>query len=93
MTDITNTNLEAALLDQKVAGAFEMPYAFVAVINKDGWQLGVAVANECGYHPIDGKTFADELAAREWADGLNRHIGLTADDAMCVVISTMCGRA
>jgi hypothetical protein len=92
MTDITNTHLEAALIDQNVAGAFaDKAYAFVAVVERKGWQLGVAVANERGYHPIAGKTFSDQADAKEWADGLNRHIGRTDDDVASIVISTMGG--
>ena len=92
MTDITDTHLEAAILDQKVAGAFEgQRYAFVAVVGKDGWQLGVAVQEEQGYNPIDGKTFKDQAEAKQWADGLNRHIGLSEDDYFEIVTSTMRG--
>jgi hypothetical protein len=93
MTDITSKSLEAALLDQSVAGAFfDKTYAYNAVYN-NGWQLGVAVANERGYHPIAGKTFEDQAEAKEWADGLNAHIGLTKDAIARIIISTMGGRA
>jgi len=90
--DITSRNLEAAILDQKVAGTFrDKRYAFVTVLADDGWQLGVAVEDEPGYSPITGKTFQDRAAAREWADGLNQHIGLTTHAAQNIVISTMRG--
>jgi hypothetical protein len=93
MTDITNTNLEAAIIDQTVAGAFpDTTYAFVAVYEDAAWRLGVAIANERGYNPVGGKTFEREAEAREWADGLNEHIGLSADRAALIVISTMGGR-
>jgi hypothetical protein len=89
MTDITSTHLEAALIDQKVAGAFfDKAYAFVPVYN-EGWQLGVAVMYEGGYNPIAGKTFKDQNEAREWADGLNAHMGLTEQAAARIVCSTM----
>lgn len=88
--DITNTHLEAALLDQKVAGEFRgKPYAFVPVLHDTGYILGVAVANEPGYSPITGKTFEDRGRAREWADGLNKHIGLSDEQAMAIVLSSM----
>jgi len=89
--DFTSTNLEAALLDQVVAGTFTKPYAFVAVAVKDGWALGVAVANEGGYSPTT-KKFDSEQEAREWAQGLNEHIGLSDDEAIRIVISTMGGK-
>ena len=89
--DITSTHLEAAMLDQVVAGTFTKPYAFVAVVAEPGWILGVAVANERGYNPT-GKTFSTELEAREWAQGLNEHIGWTDDEVMRIVISTMGGQ-
>jgi hypothetical protein len=92
MTDITDTHLEAAIIDQCVAGAFhDRPYAFVAVIDESGWQLGVAVANERGYNPIAGKTFAAQAEAKQWADGLNAHIGRDEDSVIAIICSTMGG--
>jgi hypothetical protein len=92
MTDITNSHLEAAIIDQKVAGAFAgKRYAFAAVIQKDGWQLGVAVENEPGYSPVDGKTFTLQAEAKQWAEGLNKHIGLSDEDALSIIITTMRG--
>ena len=92
--DITNQNLEAAMLDQKVAGLFSgKRYAFVAVAvgrgSGKGYQLGVAVANEHGFSPIGGKSFSRYSEAKEWAEGLNRHIGLSKDDEFDIVISSM----
>jgi hypothetical protein len=89
--DITTTNLEAAIIDQKVAGEFRNKrYAFVAII-EDGYSLGVAVENEQGYCPLKGKTFETYDEAKHWATGLNEHIGLTASQAMDIVGSTMFG--
>jgi hypothetical protein len=91
VTDFTVLNLEAALLDQIVAGRFfDKPYAFVAVIGDDGWQLGVAVANQNGY-TATSKTFTTETEAREWADGLNRHIGIAKETEIRIIVSTMGG--
>ena len=93
MTSITSRHLEAAIIDQSVAGSFpDDPYAFIAVIGDGGWQLGVAVANQRGYNPIPGKTFKDQDEAKEWAEGLNKHIGVSADVAAHIIISTMGGR-
>lgn len=93
MTDITNTHLEAAIIDQNVAGAFSgKTYAFLAVIANGGWRLGVAVANERGYNPISGKTFTDQGEAHRWAHGLNEHIGVDVDTALNIIVSTMGGR-
>jgi hypothetical protein len=93
MSDLTQTHLEAAIIDQSAAGAFPGKlYAFVAVIGGGGWQLGVAVANEPGYNPIPGKTFKTQAEAKEWADGLNKHIGRDADTVMAIVCSSMGGR-
>ena len=78
--DITSKYLEAALLDQSIAGAFQgKPYAHIAVCTNRGWVLGVAVANERGYNSTN-KKFETEKDAKEWADGLNEHIGLTKDE-------------
>jgi hypothetical protein len=93
MTDITSTHLEAAIIDQNVAGTFhDKVYAFIAIVENGDWQLGVAVANERGYHPISGKTFKDQAEAKEWADGLNRHIGRDAENVAWIIVSTMGGR-
>lgn len=93
MTDITNTHLEAAIIDQSVAGSFpDKVYAFTAVIGEGGWQLGVAIANESGYNPISGKTFKDQAEAKQWADGLNKHIGRDDDSVLAIICSTMGGR-
>jgi hypothetical protein len=90
--DITNRHLEAAIIDQKVAGEFSgKRYAFAAVVEKGGYQLGVAVANESGYHPISGKTFDRYEEAKLWARELNAHIGLSPDEALDIVGSTMRG--
>jgi hypothetical protein len=54
--------------------------------------LGVAVANEYGYHPVAGKTFRYRHDASEWADGLNEHIGLLKDEVWEIMCSSMRGR-
>jgi hypothetical protein len=91
--DITTKYLEAAFIDQRVAGTFgDSPYAYVAVLAEHGWKLGIAVANEDGYSPIVGTTFDTQAEAKEWSDGLNEHIGLTPDQVMRITISTMGGR-
>lgn len=88
---ITSKYLEAALIDQVAAGAFHgKDYAFVKVIEEGGWKLGVAVKNEPGYHPFK-HVFKTEAEAKEWADGLNTHIGLTERRATEIVCSTMFG--
>lgn len=91
MTDITTTKLAAAVIDQKVAGAFRgKTYAFVAVMDRVGaWQLGVAVEDEPGYNPIEGKAFDTREEATLWANGLNDHIGLSNEDAARIITTTM----
>lgn len=94
MTDITTTNLDLAIIDQIVAGSFAgRTYAFTTAANDKGQHiLAVAVANELGYHPIDGKTTRNLIEAERWAEGLNEHIGLSEESALSIVISTMGGR-
>jgi hypothetical protein len=65
-------NIEMAVIDQVVAGQFShQVYAFSAVHGEKGWQLVVAVANESGYNPVEGKIFEEESEARRWAAELN----------------------
>jgi hypothetical protein len=94
MSDITNRNFEAAIIDQHVAGAFAgQRYAFTPVLDRLGfWALGVAVQDESGYSPIVGKTFGSHPEAKAWADGLNEHIGLSQDEAIEIVCSSMRGK-
>jgi hypothetical protein len=97
--DPTNGSLEAALLDQKVAGMYDTKeYAYVAV-TRDGkndkpFGVGIAVLDEPGYTPIDGGLFQfdkyDEASA--FAAGMNKHIGLNENAAVRIVASTMMGR-
>lgn len=92
MADITDNNLALAILDQKVAGAFNgKAYAYHAVINDNGWTLGIAVKDERGYNPIDGLSYETESEAKTVANGMNGHIGLSRDQATDIVISTMRG--
>ena len=89
---ITNEHLDAAIIDQKVAGEFQgKVYAFAAIVDANGYGLGVAVANENGYSPIQGKTFNNYDEAKRWARELNAHIGLSQDEALDIVGSTMRG--
>jgi hypothetical protein len=93
MTDITNTNLHAALIDQYVAGVMgKKRYAFTPVYvddNSGAWGIGIAVENEQGYHPLAGLDFARREDAERYADGLNEHIGLTEAQAINIVVTTM----
>lgn len=87
---ITSEHLEAAIIDQTVAGQFAgQRYAFLTLGCNNGFELAVAVADQCGYNPIAGKTFDSQGEAKIWADGLNRHIGLTDEDALKIILSTM----
>lgn len=91
--DITTKHLDLAIIDQMVAGSFAgQRYAFTqAYTDKGQYVLAVAVANESGYCPIEGKTTRDLAEAQTWADGLNAHIGLTQREALHIVASTMGG--
>lgn len=87
---ITSEHLEAAIIDQTVAGQFAgKRYAFVTVCGKEHYGLAVAVANDSGYNPIGGKNFDSQGEAKAWADGLNHHIGLTDEEALKIILSTM----
>lgn len=93
MRNITQTHLEAAIIDQEVAGIFgriSKRWCYVAVMRGDGeWGLGVAVEDEQGYHPIDGKTFPTRAEASEWANGLNDHVGLSETESTAIIVSSM----
>lgn len=95
MTDITSINLNAAILDQKIAGLFRnKPYAFVAVLVENlpfPWGIGIAVENERGYNPVDSKLFNwdSHSAAEDFVDAMNRHIGLSRREALDLVVTTM----
>lgn len=66
-------------------------YAYVAVMSGDTYGLGLAVANERGYHPIplhwaQADTFN---SAHDLADEMNEKIGLNLEAAARIVCSTM----
>jgi hypothetical protein len=87
---ITSEHLEAAIIDQTVAGTFTgQRYAYMTVGGQNGYELAIAVANQHGYNPVSGKIFGSQGEAKIWADGLNRHIGLTDEDALNIILSTM----
>ena len=92
--DPTHGNLEAAILDQAVAGMFNgKTYAYVAVIRETGkpWGIGVAVLGETGYNPIASETFTwdKEEDAKEFCDGMNFHIRLDTKEVSTIIASTM----
>lgn len=95
MADITSYNLNAALLDQQIAGAFAgKKYAFVAVVSDTSaktFGVGIAVKDEPGYHPIESKIFQwdDYEEATAFCKQMNLHIGLDAVEVARIVTSTM----
>lgn len=94
IADPTHGSLEAAILDQKVAGTFgDQPYAYVPVYAQGTkWGLGIAIENEQGYSPIGGMEFNSSDEAKKFADGMNMHIGLDPLTATKIVCSTMRGK-
>jgi hypothetical protein len=94
MSDPTHNWLEAAILDQAIAGLFgNKAYAFVAVLRSGPkpWGVGVAVVEERGYHPIDTEifSFAKREEAEDFCDGMNRHIGLSRLGTVRIIASSM----
>ena len=94
IADPTNRRLEAALLDQKVAGEFhDKDYAYVPVMNHNGkpWAIGIAVEGEHGYSPIvaEAFTYDNRDDAADFCDGMNMHIGLEKIRAIEIVVSSM----
>jgi hypothetical protein len=97
--DPTQQSIEAAILDQKVAGTMgDDPYAYVAVLNhRPGkmWAIGIAVEDQAGYVPIEADimfTFDRREEVDAFVGGMNKHIGLTPDRAARIVISSMRGK-
>lgn len=94
MQDITIENLEAALLDQKIAGKMrDKSYCYTPVFDGEHWRPGIAVEGEAGYNPIVGGSFAWDHPdpAWEFCERMNTHIGLSDLDAARITTSTMRG--
>lgn len=91
--DPTQRSLEAAILDQTVAGTFEdKPYAYAAVLNQGSgkmWAIGIAVEDEAGYNPVAGFEFDTQAEVDAFVDGMNKHIGLTKLKATEIIASSM----
>ena len=98
MKDPTTMWLDAALLDQVVAGKFHgRPYAFVPiyrspdVFSRNIWGIGIAVEGEHGHYPVAHPSFTwaarDEAAA--FCEGMNRHVGLSPLREVEIVASSM----
>ena len=95
--DPTHTSLEAAFLDQKVAGQFHgMDYVYVPSLMDNGmWCVGIAVANEDGHYPIRGSSefeFDRFDLCVIFCHGMNRHIRVPLDHVAEIIASTMGGR-
>lgn len=76
-------------IEEKFAGKV---YAYTAVIDKDyGSALGIAVANEPGYCPINGYwAHSDNYTEMSrHADELNAELGLSLKQAAIIVCSTL----
>lgn len=69
--------------------------AYVAIIGGlpdhpvAGSYLGIAVQGEHGYLPVRGGPWPDHTAAQAEADRRNQQLGLTKDQAIKIVLSSM----
>lgn len=73
------------------------PIAFTPVQSNDvegHFGLGVAVANERGYHPVTGRWAIYETydEATDDADRANKLLGLSDDEVIGITVSTMGGQ-
>ena len=74
-------------------------WAYVSALTEHGHGLGIAVANEPGYHPIPVFWALAEYgpdaskAMGDHADELNAERGMDHDTAFRIIASTMGGRA
>lgn len=91
--DPTHNSLEAAILDQKVAGWMAgQDYAYAPIAMDQGFGVSIAIANQDGTTPVYGfRTFKHYDEAATFCDGMNKHIGLPMDHAVAIVCSTMGG--
>jgi hypothetical protein len=88
--DPTTNSLDAAILDQKVAGMFHgQAYAYVAVLKKSMFGVGIAIDGEHGYYSVDGLEFKTYGEANDFCLGMNRHIGLTFTRQIEITVSSM----
>lgn len=73
-------------------------FAFVAVVGEHyPWRLGLAVANEQGYHPVPefwahGDSGTDMAEFQRHADELNEAMGINAEMAARIMASSMGGQ-
>ena len=95
--DPTQRSLEAAILDQKIAGKFDdKPYAYVPVISEGPkqWEIGIAVKHEQA--TAQSRAASNSTSTRKLmhsSDGMNMHIGLDPARAMKIIASSMSQQA
>ena len=68
---------------------FTENFAFTAVINEHGFEIGAAIEGSKGYSPTTYGRFDSYELASEQADYLNERMGLTPKRAIQIVLGTM----
>jgi len=69
---------------------FRLRFAFTAVVKFDGFIIGRADENVPGFTPFKAEgSFATREAAQDRADELNRHLGLSKEEALRIVGTAM----
>ena len=63
--------------------------AVVALIEKDGWRVGLATRDEPGYYPMNYGPFASQQEANEFADNANEQLGHSPKEALDILCSSM----
>ena len=63
--------------------------AYTPVIVDEGFSLGIAEEGRGGYYPSDFGTVKTWTEAEVWARQLNERLGLTSEQALLIVTSSM----
>jgi hypothetical protein len=94
LSEVRAESYKRVLADKKRGPIAFVPVTATEKLTGINWMLGIAVANERGYTPIPAglACFETYEAASDNADAMNRHLGLSDDDAFEIVASSMFGK-
>lgn len=67
----------------------EPKLCYAAVLRGNAWTLGIVKEGERGYYGTDYPTVDTQREAQDWAEGLNKRLGLTEKEILMLILQSM----